>query len=204
MNSGKLVRGLLGAVTLLACGLSQAAYTINMVQSGPDVVATGSGSLNFAALAFSASGTASPEVSAATGLLIVGSTQSTFYSTGTTGPANIGGGGLVSATSSSGNQVFVFAGSNAVGAPQGYVSGTPLGTSTATWAGRTFASLGLVPGTYKWTWGTGPTADSFTVQIGPATPAAPASIPTLSEWGLIGLAGLMALFGIARMRRLQR
>lgn len=73
-------------------------------------------------------------------------------------------------------------------APAGYVSGSAL-TSSATWTATSLASLGLTPGTYLWTWGTGPTADSFTVHIGIAPPA---SIPTLSEWGLLVLAVLMA------------
>jgi hypothetical protein len=49
--------------------------------------------------------------------------------------------------------------------PNGYVSGSPL-SATSTYTSQTFASLGLTPGTYTWTWGSGPTADSFTVQIG--------------------------------------
>ena len=44
-----------------------------------------------------------------------------------------------------------------------------------TFAGQTFASLGLTPGTYTWTWGDDPAvagftpdnSDSFTLQIGP-------------------------------------
>jgi hypothetical protein len=32
-------------------------------------------------------------------------------------------------------------------------------------------------GTYRYTWGTGPTADSFTVQIGPVAVPEPASLP---------------------------
>jgi hypothetical protein len=71
--------------------------------------------------------------------------------------------------------------------PSGYVSGANL-SDTATYNGQTFASLHLIAGTYTWHWGTGANADSFTLQIGPAsTPAPePASLTLLA----VGLAGL--------------
>ena len=56
--------------------------------------------------------------------------------------------------------------------PRGYVSGTFLSNS-ATWSGKTFATLGVTPGTYVWTWGTGAN-QNFTLQIktpGPASTA---------------------------------
>ena len=54
--------------------------------------------------------------------------------------------------------------------PQYYVSGSVLSASD-TWSGQTFASLGLTPGTYTWTWGSGADADFFTMNIeGSAVP----------------------------------
>ena len=50
--------------------------------------------------------------------------------------------------------------------PTGYVSGNAL-SDTATWSGRTFATLGVAPGTYVWTWGTGAN-QNFTLQVGTA------------------------------------
>lgn len=49
---------------------------------------------------------------------------------------------------------------------RGYASGDPL-AATETFDGATFASLGVTPGTYVWTWGAGDTADTFTLQIVP-------------------------------------
>jgi hypothetical protein len=46
------------------------------------------------------------------------------------------------------------------------VSGTQL-KNTATYTGQTISSLGLTPGTYTWTWGTGAHADSFVLVIHP-------------------------------------
>lgn len=39
--------------------------------------------------------------------------------------------------------------------PSGYSSGDPLNAS-ASWDGETLATLGLTPGSFEWTWGTGP------------------------------------------------
>jgi hypothetical protein len=51
-----------------------------------------------------------------------------------------------------------------------YVSGTEIGPTTATFNSTNFTTLGINPGTYTWSWGSGPTADSFTVQVGPLSP----------------------------------
>ena len=50
--------------------------------------------------------------------------------------------------------------------PRGYVSGTALSDS-ATYSGKTFATLGVRPATWVWKWGTGAN-QNFTLQIGPA------------------------------------
>jgi len=50
--------------------------------------------------------------------------------------------------------------------PRGYVSGTALSDS-ATYSGKTFATLGVRPETWVWKWGTGAN-QNFTLQIGPA------------------------------------
>jgi hypothetical protein len=72
--------------------------------------------------------------------------------------------------------------------PAGYVSGHAL-SDTATWDNATFASLGVTPGTYKWTWGTGAHADS-------------AVIPEPSTWALMAL-GFTGL-GVAGWRSRRR
>ena len=69
--------------------------------------------------------------------------------------------------------------------PAGYVPGAHL-SDTDTYAGQTLGSLGLTPGTYKYTWGTGAHADFLTVEIGPAAVPEPSTL---------ALAGLGALSG---------
>ncbi len=66
------------------------------------------------------------------------------------------------------NAVAGVAGSGGLlGVPLAYVSGAAL-SSSMEFAGQTFASIGVTPGTYTWTWGSGISVDSLTVQIGRA------------------------------------
>jgi hypothetical protein len=61
--------------------------------------------------------------------------------------------------------------------PPSYMSGSLL-SDTSTYDNQTFVSLGVTPGTYEWTWGSGADADSFTLDV-PAVPE-PASIALLA------------------------
>ena len=103
-------------------------------------------------------------------------------------PAPFGSGGsLIFADSSSGDFTGINDPSSGhLDVPLNYVSGTAL-TGAATWTNESFVGLGVMPGTYEWTWGTGAHTDSFTLQVGPiAAVPEPASLPLL----VMGLAGL--------------
>ena len=169
------------AVALLACSANvQAAYTATLSQVGPNVVATGSGSLNLTALAFFSNVLAPAVITGNTAVLGTGPavpTAVTSY-TGIAGSTNFGPGIQTLASSGFGDVVAVAGNSTAIGVPQGYVSGAAL-NSGATWNGTTFAALGITPGTYVWTWGAGPTADSFTLQI--AQPSADLQITQVAS-----------------------
>ncbi len=183
---------------------AMAAYTITFAEVGGNVVATGTGSINTTALASAGSVTMSSMTDGAFSIAAVGNTTPTQMWEAVSGPLSFGTGTLSFADQFSGDTVGILGSTNRVAVPNSYLSGTML-NSSATWTGATFASLGLDLGTYEWTWGSGPTADKFTVQIGPLpAPVATTSIPTLSEWGLIGLSSILAMFGLARMRRRQR
>ena len=69
-------------------------------------------------------------------------------------------------------------------------------SGTSTYVGQTFTSLGLTPRSYTWSWGSGGTADSITMQIGNSAAPGPASVP-----GPLPILGLAAAFGFSRKLR---
>jgi hypothetical protein len=80
--------------------------------------------------------------------------------------------------------------------PVGYVSGNVLSNSM-TFNNATLASLGVTPGTYVWTWGTGLTNQNFTLQIGSVGVPPPGVPDGGSTVSLLGF----ALLGLAALRR---
>lgn len=193
----KLFMGAALGVAALVCSVTaQAAYTVTLNQVGADVVMTGSGSLNLGA-----SGALSPAaqptgVAPTTAALVVGASGvADIYAITVTGPTSFGPGGTTLA-SGAGPIAGITGTGGLLAVPPGYISGSPVGASSATFTGQTLAGLGATPGTYVWTWGSGPTADSFTLIVGAAT-----NIPTLSEWGTIFLAALLGMLGFATLRR---
>jgi hypothetical protein len=78
--------------------------------------------------------------------------------------------------------------------PQGYVSGAALSDSM-TFNNATFASLGVIPGTYVWTWGTGLPNQNFTLQIGGAGVPDGGSTVSLLGCALLGLAAVRGKLG---------
>ena len=141
----------------------QAVINVTAIESGSTVVFTASGSANTSALSWwggyssgrlNASGSSfSTGASNAAGMMIRPITGPTnIGTTGTVNPPFIGSGHVVGIET--GNMLVV---------PSGYVSGAALNGS-ATFTG-TISSLGLVPGTYTWTWGSGANADSLILTI---------------------------------------
>jgi hypothetical protein len=193
------------AIALLITSLPvQAAYVVDLTQVkdtsqplGFDVVATGSGTIDTTDLTFGdpASSSAFAAIIPSFGAIFTGPPGGVpvadLYD-GATGPPSFGGAGGAFASSGSGDIVGIESpfGSAIIGVPAGYTPGSHL-SDTSTYDNATFASLTVTPGTYKWTWGTGAHADSFTVQIG---------IPEPSTWALM-LAGFGLLGGAGNWRR---
>jgi hypothetical protein len=102
------------------------------------------------------------------------------YSGFTTTPSNFGTGGGAGPTSTSGDIFGIFtqgAPPYFLIVPTGYTSGTNI-SSTQTFTGQTFSSLGLTAGTYTYTWGSG---KSLSVVVG-GTPG-PTPTPTSTGGG---------------------
>ena len=173
MNSRSKLMVSIACVVVLFVGVGQADATVilNVSEVGADVVATGSGSLDISALSYSFTfGPFAQMFPQVNGSLIVGpagsSPNSDVY-TGISGPTafGVGPGGLASL--GAGTQHFGIGGNlGQVFVPQGYTSGSALNGSS-TWSGQSFASLGITPGTYVWTWGSGGNADSITLNAVP-------------------------------------
>lgn len=170
----------LGAAAVMGSGLyvqpAQAGYVVTLAQEGSNVVATGSGTIDLADLIFVGSGNGDEAgVSGGLGIIVVGPVNfqpSDGYG-GFAGPTSFGGLGLITASSGSGDRVGIDQDSGELFVPAGYVSGSTL-SSSATWDNKTFSSLGVTPGTYVWNWGSGASADSFTLHVGAAVvPEAP-------------------------------
>lgn len=160
---------------------SQAAVTISFIEANGDVLATSSGSLDTSSLTpTSQLGTTNGYV-AGTGLnsswnciVLVGTdpTEADTYRFASWANDNTDvcdTGGRFDASSGSGNFVGVISvnsGNDGIYVPNNYVSGSPI-SGSSTWTGATFASLGLVPGSYEFTFGSGEAIDSITINIGP-------------------------------------
>ena len=170
--------------------LANAAYIASIQQVGSNVVVTGSGSINLTALIPGGPGSLRGACEGNDATLEIGPSVNTSASgyLGFTGPATFGTGGDFVATSGSGDMMgisnFSIPGLIPVElfVPAGYVTGSSL-SDTSTFSGQTLSSLGLTLGTYTYNWGTGATADTFTVQVGTAVPE-PASLSLLGIGGL--------------------
>jgi len=190
---------LAAAVLLAPADASAVPYIIKLTQQGNNVVALGSGSFDLAGLTNDGSTTngpigMQPDISA----IGTGATPATLdaYSGTITGPASFGSGGGALASSGNGDFVEIFADSSpglSFWVPSGYVSGNAL-SSSATWDNATFASLGVTPGTYVWTWGTA-VGQSFTLDV-----VKPAGVPEPAALGMFGFGTLLigALVGLRR------
>lgn len=182
------------AAALLCATAAQASpYIVTFEQLGSDVVATGSGEFDTTGLSTLTPQFAIAFVSADAGSLALGSPGSIQEWVETIGPVRFGTGLQTNASSGTGdvvglqNGVILFT-------PLNYVSGDPL-NDTATFDNSTFASLGLTPGTYVWSWGTG--ADqTFTLQVGPTATPLPTALPLFAT----GLGGL-GLLGWRRKKK---
>jgi hypothetical protein len=176
------------AVMSLICVRPAEAYTVTLHQAGSNVVATGSGAINLTGLTFSSTQSGAPFINPSFPGIRVGAGAPCDVWDGIAGPTSFGSGGVTSGSIGIGDLAGLS--TNELNVPQGYVSGTTLTTSSATFNNATFASLGVTPGTYVWTWGTGLPNQNFTLIIGGAGVPDGGSTVSLLGFALLGLTAL--------------
>lgn len=194
---------------------AQAAYVVTFSQDGQNVVANGSGTLDVSSLSKNGSSPSGGGM-ASFDYVIAGNYKALDETTGTTSTSlsaydqygTVTSESIVpvptstialSATSGSGDTVGIL---DTLGSqtnlivPYGYASGSAL-SGTATYANTTISDLGLAPGSYVWTWGTGTSADSYTLNIDAAQ-----AVPEPSAAALLLLP--LMLTGMIAARRKSR
>ena len=186
-------------VAAAACVFSASAELIMTVsQVGSNVVAIASGSVNLDAVVLVSSTWDGIGVVPTYGYCSVGEADidlsvpdgCSYY--GISGPDSIGSSSTtVEASSGSGDAVGMFATASLLLLPENYVSGAEL-YGTATFENSTISGLGLDEGQYVYTWGSGDTADSLTVNIG--------VVPEPATAGLLGMS-CVALWLIRRFKK---
>ena len=193
----------LGAALLIGSGLSassaHAAYVVTLTQEGPNVVASGSGTINTTDLDFYYSQPGlTPFVAPYLAAIWTGQfpTAIGYFKGAHAGAPSFGSGGTTFASSGSGDIVAIYNYPDLLVVPYDYVSGSPL-ADTSTYDNATFSSLGITPGIYVWTWGSGANADSFTLE------AEAAAVPEPATLGLM-VVGLLGARFSGRKRRQTR
>lgn len=159
-------------------------------QSGADVDSAFSGTIDTVDLTAGGTGGQFSLISPSGAVQIFDATGSAYTAyAGISGPLSFGGGNLTIASSTTGDVFGVAGVGGNLELPVGYTSGSLL-SGTEVFSGETLAGVGLTPGTYTYTWGTGVNADSLVVEIGTAPPLAttpePASFLLLSL-GVLGI-----------------
>lgn len=169
---------------------SYATYTLTFTESSAGVTATGLGSLNINQPGWSVgcngSGwpCASPPLFDNNFLIIGagGNMEEIQYNSGdvTLPGAYWSNSPSISfpASSGGGNTVGIWSNNNRIFVPSGYSSGNSLGTSTSFYSSTTIYQMGLIPGTYTYSWGSGVTADSFVIVITSPAPTITSISPT--------------------------
>lgn len=155
-------------------------FFFTLQEVGPDVVLSGTGSVDLSSLTvtgpYGGSGTF---IYPSQGLYNVGPNGSEDWYTGVTlsTPISFGSGSITTADSSTGD-IFGLSGFGDIKVPAGYSGG--LLNGTATFTGTTLSTLGAVDGTYIIQWGSSGTSETITLEV-ISTPVTPTPTPTITE-----------------------
>ena len=141
-------------------------FNVTISQVGSDVVWSGSGSFNLAALTSAGDTIVAAGYSSELAIWAIGPNTSVDTYSGTITYPFIFGTSSVGVTSTSGSTFGILPGGSGrtLYVPSGYISNTTI-SGTATYANKTIAEAGLTPGTYTWSWGTGGNTSTLVMTI---------------------------------------
>jgi len=141
-------------------------FNVTISQVGSDVVWNGSGSFNLAALTSAGASTIGGGYAANQAVWAIGPNVPVDTYSGTiTYPFTFGDGGAgVTLTTGSTFGILPGGSGRLLYVPLGYVSNTVI-SGSSTYGGQTIASMGLTPGTYTWSWGSGGNASTLVMTI---------------------------------------
>lgn len=189
MNKHTLSQTMLVSAALLSPAAAHAAVVVTALEVGNDVVFTGGGTLNIDGL--NSDGVFTPDPANITLTSVYGPQ---FALGGPQAEVDVYGIGEITPPADFGTSNFTGTGTGdhfgvaslvpapmGLVVPLGYTSNAPL-SGELTFANEDFASLGLIPGTYVWSWGTGQNADTVTLDI--VVPE-PASLAMVAIGGLL-------------------
>ena len=113
-----------------------------------------------------------------------------FQPSAISGPSTLGSLFIppISATSSTGAFFGIIVQGGAAGllaVPTDYEFGDQLGAASSTFARQSLASLGITPGTYVWTFGTGPNTDTVTMNVVPESASLLVPATAVATLGLV-------------------
>lgn len=186
-RTGFWVAAMVSALGALTAPSAQAAYVTTFEEVGSNVVEVGGGTLDLTDLTLAGGIFTKLFVAPSEPSFISGTKgdQGDIYEGALLGPANWGPGLTTFASSSSGDLVGLVPSGAEIIVPDDYAFGDPL-SETSTYLGASFASLGLKPGSYVYSWGTGDHADTFTLNV------ITGSVPEPSTWAMmmLGFVGL--------------
>ena len=141
-------------------------FNVTVSQVGPNVVWNGSGSFNLAALSFLGNPSIGAGYQANQAIWAIGPNVTIDQYQGTiTYPSTFGAGGTpVTTTSGSTFGILPGGSGRTLYVPAGYTSNTTI-SGSATYANTTISGMGLTPGVYTWSWGTGGNTSTIVMTI---------------------------------------